>query len=143
MLQTEETPNNHEGKIMNNRVPGVSAENSIPILIKTKAGYVELLLSFISSDNIENFPSLAKDCAVEVDGRWVVPGITGARILLGPLMENVPAGDGGVPIKPEIAQQIAESIDLPGFLSRYRGDVEDDSVVAQIIDAFLQKYRGY
>jgi hypothetical protein len=128
---------------MNNRVQGANAENSIPILIKTKVGYVELLLSFISSDNIENFPDNARECAVEVDGQWMVPGITGARMLLGPLMENVPAGDGGVPIKPEMAQRIAEGIDLPEFLAKFRGEVDDNSIVARIIDAFLQKYRGY
>ncbi|MCK9558820.1 MAG: hypothetical protein M0R50_12395 [Candidatus Cloacimonetes bacterium] len=125
----------------NMRIDGVDAHNSIPILIETEKGYVELLLSFIGSDKVENFPPQVRDIAVWVEkmDMWIAPGITGARMIVGPLMDNIPAGDGGEPIDPRLAQLIANESHLDEFLIKYRENVEDDSDLAIIIDGILEK----
>jgi hypothetical protein len=128
---------------MDSRVPGVDSSNSIPILIGTNKGNYELLLSFVGAKSIDNFPPNMHDFVVELDGNWIVPAIVGAREILGSLQDNIPAGEGGVPISLSCAQKLASAVDIPEFLAEFRNHIDDDCQTARAIDAFLKKYRGF
>jgi hypothetical protein len=128
---------------MNSRVPGINSSNSIPILIGTSKGNYELLLSFVGAKNIDDFPPNMHDFVAELDGSWVVPAIVGAREILGPLQDNIPAGEGGIPISLSFAQELASAVDIPEFLAEFRNRIDDDCQTARAIDAFLKKYRGF
>lgn len=127
------------------RINGIDSSNAIPILINTEDGYVEILMSFIASKNIDDFPSQARRIAVWSDkyDAWITPGLTGARLIIGPLADNIPAGEGGEHIDLEKAQQIANESHLDKFLIEYRKGLDDDSDLAPILDGILEKIEQY
>jgi hypothetical protein len=129
------------------RCEGIDSSNSIPILVKTGSGYAELLLSFIMSKDRHFLPEPIRDVAVWIEdvegGVWAASGITGARRIVGPLIDNMPAGEGGERISPKEAGELLKGVDLAKLLDKYRESVIDDSTTAKVIDAILKNYRGY
>jgi hypothetical protein len=128
-----------------NRINGVTSKNSIAILMPTENGNVELLLSFIGCKNRDDFPPHIRDNAIFIEGLtegslWITIGITGARRIIGPLMDNVPAGESGEYVSLEETKELADEIDLTSLLTAYRTQVIDDSSIAKIIDRFLEEH---
>jgi hypothetical protein len=125
----------------------------IPILIRDDGGYTEIILSFVGTNNSDNFPPIVARFATKIDARsfgipfiselWVAPVIFRARRLFGSPEDNEPGGDSGEFLSPDETLELMEDVDIEKILSDIRDDVGDGNSLSFLIDQLLESYRGY
>ena len=137
--------------------------HTIPILIPTDEGMLELLIAFVVTDTLEVVPDYAIDSAVKLepddeltlanspdfdgsDELWILPAVVRARKIIGPLADNIPGGEGGELVSPSELFRIiggVDSTDLIQMLARFRENLSIDDGIGRIIDRIVKKQRGY
>ena len=139
------------------RINSDLARHTLPILLGTAKGPIEIIMAFVATDDINLIPPYAAASAIRLDSDdeifggsglsgheiWVLPAIIRARRLIGPIAENVPAGDGGEYISNAELLGILEEVDFTEVLANCRDRIPDQNcTMYQLLTRIIEGNEG-